>query len=398
MEEEHQISSEPRAATETPHWMPFVEWLAKNTDALEFEKSYRLMSRGLFVIRESSAKLIEDFKKWQAAEGRPIERSEEKVRRKLLGGEDPPELILREGKNTHWGYLIECRLPNPQNYRRAFHLGTPDFAGDDLRASDPIFGQLQNIKLDESAREKELVFKLPKGDLRLPFHKFKLFQSLALGSKNIMELFPRTEKNLAEALRALDYVIRKLHKVGAHDEPLRPRLLLRLKERADCRTAEGFYLYFDRSGRLEFMFHYYGRNFADFLQHEIKSLRRDRDWQRPLAFELAHERSRDFAQLSVGGQRMTVLWAAFSSFIKELVDNPHLIEKQPSPRSVPWYLSKFDAVCTRLEKIERVKVSAYLSDRYKHGYWFLVNEVWLCVISKKGVMVDCIARTAKHRR
>ncbi len=401
-EDQSSTTSTPAATATTeidPHAqavLSFIEWALPKIPEELFAERYRIMSRGLFISVGEQPAIIKLYHEWCAVTSRPTELSDEKCLRKLLGPE-PKRYYLLEGKVTLNGFFVACRIPDPQRYRLPFHLGTPTEASDKLLVQDPLFLELKDIELRSANGVEELLFKFNSGPIRFPMQSLALFQKLCSQSQKVSKRFPQFNDSLSEGVRALHKVLRATRPALLKDEPVQPLRFLKERRNVQCLAAWGFYFYVNRDGKVLLFYHEYGRNLTNFLRQEAGSLLAMRDRRQDILLNLSHNSSPVLGTLTLHGRKVGIDWRALGSYIRELLETPHLWVDPKEPRTLATLLQEFSRVISRCDPIDRSKIASYLGTNYRNGFRFIVNEMWLFVVSPEWLVVDCIARIGRNR-
>lgn len=376
----------------------FIEWAIKQFNVVQFREKFRVTAKGLFVVLGQEDVLPGLYKQWQAASGRPVEQDDSRCKKKLLGSDSPERFYLHEDKNTLWGYIISCPIQNPQGYRVAYYLGTPGSTGNALHPSDPALSALKKVELVQKGTNFEIVIKHGEQNLIFDTEQLKRFQSLARNSKKVQELFPTFNDNPTEGIKALEGVLQKARPLRKEDEIVTPRMCQKFGWRGLILSSWGFVFYFDLQGKVKLLFHTYGRSLGSILREEYLALSRDREWKRPIEIFFAKGRAACLGEISLEGKRIELSWDSLAAFVRELSESPHLAGKETDPKTIDSFISKYAHALARATFMERSKISSYIPPRFGKNCRCYVNEVWIFVISKSFVVLDCIARTGKNRK
>lgn len=387
----------PPVVEEVSPLLPFIEDVLATVGVVEFQNSYRITPKGLFVEGGSRQKIIDLYKAWLVKKGL-AELSDEKIFKKLFASDKPTRYYLAEGKRCLSGNFLECSIKEPMKYRRAYYLGSPSSASDVLHPADPLFQSDLNVRSISGKTGLELEVELGDSDCVISLEAVKDFVKMSAGSKKVQEKFPEISSSLGDGAATLIKILKRSKFVPLNEEPIRPLRLVKDGPKVKCRTRMGFYFYFNETNRLIAFYHSFGLNFFSFVRDEV-AFTLGREVRGKIgSFEIFKRANKYMASLIIRGKKRMILAKAFAHYLREAIEAPNLIKEVKGVHSVKTFVEPFINALQLAEPISPAKVSSFLSPKYQRGHDVSAIDMWLFVTNRRGVVVDAISRRATNRR
>ncbi len=384
---------------EPPHFLPYIEEVAKKVPVVEFNQAFRITPNGLFVELSHTQRAVDLYKEWLVGRG-VQDIKEDKLFKRLFGSDTPPRFYLAEGKKCLTGIFVDCPIKDPMRYRKAYYLGSPSPASDTIHPSDPLFTGNNDVHSIPGKGGIELGVSVGDKDVILPIEFVRTFTRLAPNSKKVMGRFPNINQSLSDAALALITIIRKAKLIKPEEEPLRPLRFAKDGDRIKCITRMGFYIYINQQHRVVGLYHAFGRNLYSWVREEVAfSLAREARGHVG-SFEIFKRTHKFMGSLIIRGRTKMIHGKALTHFVKEALDAPALIKEPKGVKTIRTFVEPFINVLQLAEQIDIGKVSAFLSPRYRKGHVVASFEQWLIVQASRGknpIIVDVFSRRAKNR-
>ncbi len=391
-----EVSKKPEEVPGEP-LLPFVEDVIKSIPSLEFQQHYRVTLHGLFVDPAARENLTNRYEEWfKKTTGINTEYRSEKWVRKLFGDEKPRLYYLHEGKTCLRGYIVPCRLPNPQGYRRPFYLGTPTAATEMLHPQDPLFSEIPGITAKETRNGIEITVTLRGRDYIIPVAAVQHFIQLAHSSVKVKKRYPNYGESLSESTRALLELLRRTKLLRPNREVIRPFIFEHPRARFECRSSSGFYFYFDGARRLALIYHLFGRNIFNFVRDEIVLAFAGKDRHRFRSFEVFHRKHECLGVVEAHGRRLAISPHAFVNFVGEVLRSPSILRQKD--KTILWYIEEFIMSMQLSQPIEFAKVAAFVPPKLRRGQRCFTYKQWLFLVSDRYIITECLSRTARNRK
>lgn len=194
---------------------PFYNDLGKLIRREDLVQFFRLTSKGVFIDEKAFEILFAAYQKWQHKVRPDAEvLSGEKVRKRLLGVDPLPLQYLLEGKKCFLGYLLPNSIPTEGNGGGLASTGTLFDPLVYLDARDPIFTQVENVRLINSPVDGILIhIQTKRGHFDCTTEVIKKFALCCRQSQQLSKEFPEAVGNLRDCLLPLKHVLNRARPV-----------------------------------------------------------------------------------------------------------------------------------------------------------------------------------------
>ena len=371
--------------------LPFVSALVSLLDAQEIESGVRATREGVFVEQRLVPQILSAYQRWlQASADQASLKSEDKVRRKLFGGDSPTLYYVLDGKRCLAGFILSGSIASAQVLKLPAYQANLMDTFEAVHPRDPLLAEIPGLRAKLSPTEG-FIIEIQAGTQTFELDDRGLKQVITAlrNDPQMVREFPVLKRPLREALPVVTQLFSRARPIGGGPQLLIPSAI-RGKEGLRLYRYRGYILVLYGEKRLKGVYEVKGKGYGKFLREELAALVLPDGTNAVRGFDSKASKIQYLGKLWTKGISFHLHLRAYRFFERGLLNEPSGATRLKPLYTVQDVATQLAQTFYRAQPVEELQILEILGARRLPFAKYRRAKGWIFVITDKNVVFSCI--------